>query len=123
MKFHAQGLTLTVALALTGQALATGDAVRGKELYDSRCVGCHAVDQNRVGPAHQGVFGRKAGLAAGYDYSAAVKKSKIVWSEPTLQAWLTNPEKLIPGQKMGCSVTDKHDRSDLISYLQTISSH
>ena len=123
MKFHAQGLTLTVALALTGQALATGDAVRGKELYDSRCVGCHAVDQNRVGPAHQGVFGRKAGLAAGYDYSAAVKKSKIVWSDPTLQAWLTNPEKLIPGQKMGYSVTDKHDRSDLISYLQTISSH
>jgi cytochrome c len=98
-----------------------GDAVKGKELYESRCVACHSVDENRVGPAHHGVYGRKAGLAVGYEYSDAVRKAKIVWSEKTLDKWLTNPEKLIPGQKMGYSVAEARDRQDLIAYLKSIS--
>jgi len=102
-------------------AATSGDAANGKTLYESRCVACHSVDENRVGPAHQGVFGRKAGRAAGYEYSDAVKKANIVWSEKTLDQWLENPERLIPGQKMGYSVTNPQDRSDLITYLKTIS--
>lgn len=46
-------------------AFGAGDAAIGKALYDSRCAGCHSVDQNRIGPAHQDVFGRKAGGAPG----------------------------------------------------------
>ena len=96
------------------------DHQRGKELYDSRCSGCHSIDQNRVGPAHQGVFGRRAGQVRDFAYSSAVKASRIVWSETTLNAWLTNPEKLIPGQRMGYSVTEADDRADLIAYLKTL---
>jgi cytochrome c len=79
------------------------------------------VDQSRVGPAHQGVFGRRAGRAVGYDYSNALKTSKVVWSEKTLDAWLSNPERLIPGQRMGYKVTDAGDCADLIAYLRKVS--
>ena len=98
---------------------ASADAARGKQLYESRCIGCHSIDANRVGPAHQGVFGRKAGSVKDYDYSDALKKSKVVWNEKTLDRWLTNPEQLIPGQKMGFSVPSPKDRTDLIDYLKT----
>ena len=97
---------------------ASADAARGKQLYESRCIGCHSLDANRVGPAHQGVFGRKAGSVKDYDYSGALKKSKVVWNEKTLDRWLANPEQLIPGQKMGFSVPEPKDRTDLIDYLK-----
>ena len=94
------------------------DLIRGKKLYESRCIACHSSDDNRAGPAHKGVFGRKAGLAKGFDYSPAVKASKIVWTEKTLDRWLTDPQKLIPGQKMGFSVPEANDRADLIEFLK-----
>ena len=116
--------TISVALAMlsgVSSAGAAGDATRGQELYESRCVACHSVDQSRVGPAHQGVYGRRAGRVVGYDYSAALKASKVVWSDKTLDAWLANPEALIPGQKMGYRVTEAGDRADLIAYLRKVS--
>jgi cytochrome c len=123
VKLHALVPLALVLVGLTPAALAAGDVSHGKELYDSRCSGCHSIDQNRVGPAHQGVFGRRAGQAPGFGYSPAVKASRIVWSEKTLNAWLTNPEKLIPGQRMGYSVTEANDREDLIAYLKTLKGH
>jgi cytochrome c len=115
-------IALAVALmAVAPNAFGAGDAVRGQQLYESRCVACHSVDQSRVGPAHQGVFGRRAGRVADYDYSPALKASSLVWSERTLDAWLTNPERMIPGQKMGYQVTDANDRADLIAYLKAVS--
>lgn len=103
-------------------AFGAGDAVRGQQLYESRCIACHSIDQNRVGPAHQGVFGRRAGLVENYDYSSALKTTKVVWSEEALDAWLTNPESVIAGQKMGYQVSDSRDRADLIAYLKRLSS-
>jgi cytochrome c len=105
-------------MAASGGATAGGDAIRGQVLYKTMCMSCHSIDYNGVGPAHKGVFGRKAGSAAGYSYSPAVKSSPIVWDEKTLEQWLTNPEKLIPGQKMGYMVPSAQDRADLIAYLQ-----
>ena len=97
---------------------AAGDAIRGETLYEGRCGGCHSLDDNRVGPMHRGVFGRKAGSVSDYAYSSAVKKAKIVWDERVLDQWLTNPEKLIPGQKMGYQLSDAGERADVIAYLK-----
>ena len=94
------------------------DATRGKELYESRCGGCHSLDQDRIGPRHRGLIGRKAGAVAGFEYSPALRASRIVWSSQTLDAWLTNPERLIPGQRMNYSVPDAADRAALIAYLE-----
>lgn len=115
---------IVLAIALMSVAfavLAAGDALRGQTLYESRCVACQSVDQSRVGPAHQGVFGRRAGRVVNYDHSPALKASKLVWSEKTLDAWLSNPERTIQGQKMGYQVTDVTDRAELIAYLRKVS--
>lgn len=115
------GLPLACAALLAVQAFFAhaGDAARGKRLYESRCIGCHSIDENRAGPAHKGVFGRKAGSAKGFDYSLALKSSNLVWNERTLDRWLADPESTIAGQKMGFTVPDEKDRADIIEYLRT----
>jgi cytochrome c len=111
--------TLALSFFVLQTSVVFADATRGKSLYESRCVGCHSIDANRVGPAHRGVVGRKVGGVADFDYSPALKGSKLVWDEQLLQRWLINPEALIPGQRMGYSVSDAKDRTDLVDYLQT----
>jgi cytochrome c len=113
----------TVALSMTlfltvahGQSLA-GSAARGKELYESRCTACHSLDRSRIGPAHRGVFGRRAGQVVGYDYSEALRNARVTWTAHSLDRWLTDPEAFLPGQKMGYSVADARDRADIIAFL------
>ena len=111
---------VVVVLALgatTAAAQASADAARGRELYESRCIACHSIDASRVGPAHRGVVGRKAGSVADYDYSPAVKASALTWNAQTLDRWLADPEKTIPGQKMNYAVPTAADRADLIAWL------
>ncbi len=117
------GPLLAAALALAGPAaaLAAGDAERGAALYEARCGACHSLDAHRVGPLHRGVFGRRAGSAPGYEYSPALKGAHLVWSAASLDAWLKNPEALVPGQRMGYSVADASDRIDLIAFLRRAS--
>ena len=112
---------MACAVALAAQAVFSwaGDAKRGQQLYESRCGGCHSLRENRAGPAHCGVFGRKSGGAAGFDYSAALKSSRIVWNASSLDRWLADPEALIPGQRMGFSVADAAERADIIEYLRS----
>ena len=107
-----------VLIASSGSATAAADAARGQTLYKTMCVACHSIDYNGVGPAHKGLIGKKAGSRADYTYSPAVKASGIVWADKTLDKWLANPEKLIPGQKMGFMVPAAKDRADLIAYLK-----
>ena len=111
-------LAAAFAIAAAAAPAVAGDAVHGKELYESRCGACHSLDANRVGPAHRGVYGRTAGTAANFSYSTAVKNSGVVWQENTLDAWLTNPQALIPGQRMNFRVATAEDRADIIAYLR-----
>ncbi|MBI3367219.1 MAG: c-type cytochrome [Burkholderiales bacterium] len=110
--------------ALAASALvpahAAGDALRGAQAYEVRCTGCHSVETDRVGPRHAGVFGRRAGSVAGFDYSPALKSSGVVWDSASLERWLTDPEKLVPGQRMGFSVADPAVRADVVAYLATL---
>lgn len=104
------------------QALAdtplTGDTTRGEAVY-SRCLACHALAYDRTGPHHCGLFGRKAGSVEGFTYSAAMKNSKIVWDEKTLNWFLTSPMTAIPGTSMGyAGIPDPQERADLIAYLK-----
>jgi cytochrome c len=109
------------AQAPTPAAIPAGNAERGQELYESRCFACHSLGANRVGPRHEGLFGRTAGKLRDYDYSAALKASKVVWNEKTLDTWLADPQALIPGQKMNYAITDPAARADIIAYLKAAS--
>jgi cytochrome c len=104
----------------THAAQLQGDAQRGKTLYEAKCSACHSAAENRVGPLHAGVLGRKAGGVKDYDYSDALRQSRVVWSRVTLQQWLTDPEKLIPGQKMGYRLEQAQDRADVAWFLATL---
>jgi len=95
-----------------------GDPARGQQVY-ARCQGCHSIERNRIGPMHKGLFGRRAGSVPGFDYSAAMRNSGIVWSEATLDRFLQGPRKMVPGTKMTyAGVPDPQDRADLIDYLR-----
>jgi cytochrome c len=94
-----------------------GDAVRGAEIYDSSCGGCHSLDANRIGPAHRGVVGRTAGSAPAYNYSPALKASGITWTPENLDKWLTDPRGFVKGAKMGFRLNDAQLRADVIAYL------
>lgn len=114
------GRWLAALSLLAGTAAAQGDAARGAALYEQRCGACHAPDADRVGPRHRGVVGRKAGGVAGFDYSAALKSSRLVWSAPLLERWLTDPEAVIPGQRMGYRLGSASERVDIVAYLMTL---
>lgn len=98
----------------------TATVQRGRALYESRCTACHAVDSNRTGPAHRGVVGRRAGSAADYAYSDELASSSVIWTPKRLNEWLADPEKVIPGQRMGFQIDSRRERADLIAYLQTL---
>lgn len=113
-------LYVFLTLLLPVAAHAGGDPAHGQALYRSQCAACHSVDYNGVGPAHKGVFGRRAGTLANYNYSPALKAAGVMWTEASLEQWLSDPERLVPGQKMGFMVQSAQDRADLIAYLKTL---
>jgi cytochrome c len=96
----------------------TGDAMRGKLIFQKRCTGCHAMDADRDGPRLNGVFGRKAGSVAGFEYSTGLKNSGITWTDSTLDKWLSGPELMVPKTDMDFRVPKADERRDLIAYLK-----
>jgi cytochrome c len=107
-------------LASWGPVWAVGDVQRGQQAYEARCGGCHSVEADRIGPRHAGVVGRRAGSVAGFAYSDALRKSGITWDAALLDRWLTDPEALVPGQRMGYSLGDAQARADIVAYLATL---
>lgn len=112
-------LAITLSGAVAGAHAQS--AQHGQMLFETRCVACHSLDSNRVGPALRGVAVRPAGKAPGYSYSDAMAAATHVWNAERLKLWLTNPEGLVPGQKMNYRVDDPTDREDVVAYLVSVS--
>jgi cytochrome c len=111
-------LLLSAQPFLAAAALARGDPARGEAIY-GRCQACHALAYNRTGPMHCGLFGRRAGSVPGFAYSRAMVRSKIIWSEKTLDRFLANPTRVVPGTTMGyAGIPDRRERADLIAWLR-----
>lgn len=115
-------LVATVAAAFTAGAgicrAADGDPVHGAQIYQ-RCLACHSLEHNRSGPRHCGLFGRPAASVPDFDYSRAMKASGFTWDEATLERFLENPLKTVPGTKMAyAGVKKPQERADLIAYLK-----
>ncbi len=114
----AAGFALASAMSAPADAALKGDAKTGEVIY-SRCQACHALTYDRTGPRHCGLIGRRAGSVPGFAYSEAMKHSNIVWNAKTLDRFLANPLKMIPGTAMGyAGIPDKQERADLIAYLE-----
>ena len=103
-----------------GPAHAQGDAKHGQKLFEE-CHACHAVERgvNGVGPSLHGVFGRRAGELDDFRYSPALKRSGITWTENTLDAYIADPQKAVPANRMPyAGMPEARDRADLIVYMQ-----
>jgi cytochrome c len=99
-----------------------GDHIHGKDVFEKRCTGCHALTTDREGPRLQGVFGRRIASVPGFPYSAALRQTQMVWNEETLDRWLTDPDSFIPNSNMDFRVPKAQERKDLIAYLSTMPS-
>jgi cytochrome c len=75
--------------------------------------------ENQIGPTLAGVVDRKAGSVPGFAYSTANKNSGDTWDEQTLDIYLTDPKKFMPGTKMVfAGVKNPTDRKALVEYLK-----
>lgn len=117
-------LSSLVLLSLQTTVLA-GDAERGQTMT-KWCVACHNVlePRQKIGPHLRGIVGRPIASVSGFAYSQAMKDYAAKngnWDEAKLEAYMTNPQKLVPGIKMTFAGVPKAvDRADIIAYLKTL---
>lgn len=116
------GLLLLAGL-MAHEAWAAGNVERGADVFDSQCAECHSVKpaKNKKGPTLFGSIGRHSGTVADFVYSEAMKQSGIVWTPDKVDAYISNPKKLVPGGKMKFDGLDNAgERADVIAYLQSL---
>jgi cytochrome c len=119
---HVPAAVLGAVLLLlqAGTALAAGDPAKGMQIF-KKCQVCHSIDAgvNKIGPSLHAVVGRKAGTLPGYNYTDAMKNSGFTWDEATLDKYLINPRKVVPGTRMVfVGLPKEQDRLDVIAYLK-----
>jgi cytochrome c len=103
----------------------------GQDIYKKKCYVCHDVRKeriNRAAPSLYGVVGRKAAGMPNFPYTEAMKiaaEDGLVWDEKTIDAFLANPQALIPGTAMvkEAALPKKEDRTAMIAYLKSLKGH
>lgn len=95
-------MTAIIVVAASTQASLAQDVAAGEQSF-KKCLPCHSIGEgatNKVGPALNGLDGRKSASVAGYSYSDANKNSGITWDEASFKEYIQNPMAKIPGTKM-----------------------
>jgi cytochrome c len=95
----------------------------GAALFKQQCATCHTTnlsDPVRQGPSLFKIVGRPAGKIDGFHYSAGFAKADFVWDEARLDAWLTNPQEMIPGAVMAYRQSRPETRAAVIAYLREL---
>lgn len=128
---HERTAAAPVVAQTSGQAASapevvavTGDAARGKLVY-RKCQACHSLvpGKNGLGPSLAGIVGKKASSVDHYNYSPAMKASNLTWDVATLDAYLSDPQKSVPGNKMPFpGLKTENERNAVIAYLAAESS-
>jgi cytochrome c len=114
---------LLAAIVAANGARAESGVENGKQQFAKKCVICHAAEpgKNKIGPSLFGIVGRKAASEASFSYSDSMKKFDHVWDDATLDSYLAEPRKAVPGTKMiFAGLRDKAERDDVIAYLATL---
>jgi cytochrome c len=113
-------------LAASQATLAAGDAKRGAQIF-RQCMACHSADEGEhmTGPSLAHIWGHKAGSVEGFQrYSDAMKRADVTWDETTLDKWLADPERFIPGTSMTfAGLKQPRDRQDVAAYLKAVAQH
>ena len=112
---------IVVGISATQALAQAGNATRGERVFNQQCKTCHALEEgpSLTGPTLHGMFGRKAGTAAGFDFSEAMKTSGIVWDETTLAEYTRDPKAKVPDTKMVFNgLKQAGQLADLVAYLK-----
>jgi len=121
MKVIHLAASILMGMGVVSSACAA-DVDAGKRVFN-KCAICHTAvaGKNGLGPSLFGVVGRKSGTAPGYSYSDAMKNANKTWDEATLNAYLTDPKAVVPGNKMSfAGLPNADDRANVIAYLATL---
>ena len=118
-------LILTMATLARAQApesaAAAAAADDGSAAFNNACRTCHTnkAGDNRLGPSLAGIVGRKAGQQPGFAYSESMKNSGVTWDSKTLDAFIANPESVVPGNAMKpfTGISDAAVRAQIINAL------
>jgi cytochrome c len=105
---------ITTPGAVSVNAANAGDPIRGKDLFEKRCGGCHSLDADKEGPRLRNVYGRKACSISSYKYSDALKGAQVTWDQASLDKWLTNTESVVSDNDMDFHVQKADERADII---------
>ena len=100
-----------------------GNADQGAIIYGDACAQCHQLTPglNKKGPQLMNIYGASAAELADYDYSDALSSSGWVWDAETLDPYIADAEKAMPGSKMlSDPMPDANERADVIAYLSTL---
>jgi cytochrome c len=126
---HRSGLHVLLAVfAITSYGATTfafgaGDPTRGATAFQV-CMACHLTKAGAqlTGPSLAKIWQHKAGTVAGFRrYSDAMKHVDLVWTDATLDQWLADPGKLIPGTSMTFQgLRESNTRQDVIAYLKAV---
>ena len=112
---------LTVIATLTASSAALAQDVAAGKTSFGKCLACHMIGEgakNKVGPALNGLDGRKSGTAPDYSYSEANKNSGITWNEAEFKDYIRDPKAKIPNTKMSfAGIKNEKEANDLWAYL------
>ncbi|MGB8018225.1 MAG: c-type cytochrome [Pseudolabrys sp.] len=100
-----------------------GDVATGKLVF-RKCQACHSLEpgKNGLGPSLAGLIGKKASGVPNYNYSPAMKGSSLTWDVATLDAYLSDPQRLVPGNKMPFpGLKTENERNAVIAFLASTS--
>jgi cytochrome c len=93
------------------------------ELVFKQCNTCHQVGENgknEVGPVLNGIIGRKAGTAPGFEYSPGFKSTDLVWDDGSFKEYIKDPKSMFPATKMVfVGLKDERKIADLLAYLKS----
>ena len=112
---------LASALAVAQIALPASKPPDEATLFKQQCATCHSIslsDPPRQGPALAKIIGRQAGTQDGFRYSPGLAQAHFVWDESRLDAWLTNPQAVVPGAVMAYRQPRPELRAAIITYLK-----
>lgn len=117
------GAVLVVKIAAAQMALPAAKPTDGAALFRQQCATCHTTNLSepvRQGPPLFKIIGRPAGKVDGFRYSAGFSKADFVWDDAKMDAWLTNPQEVIPGAMMAYRQSKPETRATIIAYLKEL---
>lgn len=90
-------------------------------MFRNQCGTCHATrlgGPQLQGPNLAGIYQRRAATVAGFKYSPALAKADFAWDDARMDAWLTNPQAMVPGAIMVYRQANPDTRKTIIDWLK-----